>query len=378
MTTPPVRATEVVVDLAAVRHNVATIASTAGAPVCAVVKADAYGHGALPVARAALDAGAAWLAVATVEEAEELRAGGIDAPTMLFSEPPLAGIERLLAADLVPPLYSHAFGAALDRAGRERGRPVTVHLCVDSGMGRVGVQPAHLPALLEAAAGWDGVHVDGLWTHLARSDEPTQPTTDEQLDRFDVARQQVADAGFTATWTHAANTAGALLHPRAAFDLVRPGIGVYGLSPAAEVDAADHGLRPALTLTTEVRWVKRIAAGTPVSYGHRWSAPADGWLATLQVGYADGVPRLLTNDAWASHVGVRRPVVGTVTMDAVHLWCGDDEPTPGDVVELLGGDGPRVEDWAATVGTITYEITCGLGARLPRRHVDSDTGDARW
>ena len=369
----PVRPTEVVVDLAAVRHNVATIAAAADTPVCAVVKADAYGHGAVPVARACVEAGAAWLAVALVEEAEELRAGGVDHPLLLFSEPPVAGTGRLLAAGVTPPLYTAEFAHALDAAGRERGRPVDVHLCVDTGMGRVGVPHGELPAFLDVLAGLDHVRVDGLWTHLARADEPALPTTDEQLDRFDVARQQVADAGHAPTWTHAANTAGALLHPRARHDLVRPGIGVYGLSPATEVPASEHGLRPALALRTEVRFAKRVAAGTPISYGHRWSAPADGWVATLQLGYADGVPRLLTNRLDAVHAGVRRPVVGTVTMDQVHLWCGDDEPVVGDEVHLLGGPagGPAVavEEWADTLGTITYEVTCGLGARLPRRHL---------
>ena len=171
---------------------------------------------------------------------------------------------------------------------------------------------------------------------------------------------------------HVANSAATLLHERAHRPLVRAGIALYGLSPDLPVDAADHGLRPALSLTSEVAFAKRVAAGTPVSYGHRWSAPTDGWVGTVPIGYADGLHRSLTGRMAVLVDGVRRPVVGTITMDMVHVWCGDDEPAVGDEVVLLGergGQRLRVEDWAAALGTITYELTCHLTARVPRRHV---------
>jgi len=168
-----------------------------------------------------------------------------------------------------------------------------------------------------------------------------------------------------------ANTAGLLRHPGARRGLVRAGIGIYGLSPDVEVDAADHGLRPALRVVSAVSYAKRVPAGTPVSYGHRWRAPADGWVATVPIGYADGVPRALTNRGAALHAGVRRPIAGTVTMDQLMLWCGDDEPRVGDEVVLLGAQGDqriRVEDWAAMLDTITYEVVTQLTPRLPRYH----------
>ena len=367
------RPTIATIDLAAIRHNVRTLrAAAGGAELCAVVKADAYGHGAVPVARACLEAGASHLAVSSVEEAGQLRGAGIAAPLLLFSEPPIAAIPEMLAVEAVPPVYTTAFADAVAAAGRERGAGVPVHLCFDTGMGRVGVERARWAGFLDDLPS-TGLDVVGTWTHLARADEPEQPTTSQQLDGFDEVLGMLADRGIDPGVVHAANSAATLLHDRAHQVMVRAGIAVYGLSPAEAVDAADHGLRPALSLTTEVAFAKRIPAGTPVSYGHRWQAPAGGWLATLPIGYADGVPRLLTDRFEVLWRGQRRPVVGTVTMDMVHVWCGDQQPEVGDAVVLLGAQGDeriRVEEWATTIGTITYEITCQLTARVPREHVD--------
>ncbi len=368
------RPTVATVDLEAVRHNVRTLRTAAGgAQLCAVVKANAYGHGAVPVAKACLEAGAGHLAVSSVEEAEELRAAGIGAPLLLFSEPPVAAIGPMLRAEATPPVYTEAFASAVAAAGEERGRDVPVHLCFDTGMGRVGVEPARWDTFLDALPP-RGLDVVGTWSHLARADEPELPTTDEQLDRFDRLLALLAERGIDPGLVHVANSAGTLLHERARRPMVRAGIAVYGLSPADEVDGADHDLRPAMSVTTQVAFVKHLTAGTPVSYGHRWEAPADGWLATLPIGYADGVPRLLTNRFEALWDGRRHPVVGTVTMDMLHLWCGDARPDVGDEVVLIGDQGDdriRVEDWARTIGTITYEITCQLTARLPREYVDA-------
>ena len=365
------RPSRIEVELEAIRHNVRRLAEVASTSVCAVVKGGGYGHGTVEVAGACLDAGAAWLGVALVEEGLELRAAGIQAPILVLAEPPVGAIDDLLHAELTPTVYRPAFVAALDRAGRERSRPVLAHVKVETGMGRVGIPPQELTAGLEQLARSRGVHVDGLCTHLARADEPAVATTTEQLAAFDHVAERFIDHGFRPRWRHTANTAGTLLHPRSRHDLVRPGIGVYGLSPAPDVDAVGHGLRPAMRLVTEVSFVKRIAAGTGVSYGHRWHAPQDGWLATLPIGYADGVPRALTNQAEVLHDGVRRPLVGTVCMDQVLLWFGDDRAEVGDEVVLLGAQGDdrvRVEEWAATADTITYEIVTQLTARLPRHH----------
>ncbi len=367
------RPSTVHVDLDAIGHNVRRIRDVVGpdASVCAVVKADAYGHGAVPVARAATDAGAAWLAVALVEEGVELRRAGLDGPVLLLTEPPAAAIDAMVAHDLTPLVYSPRVVALLDAYGRDADRAITVHLKADTGMGRVGATPEEWDSLLAGVGSASRVRVDGIATHLARADEPGASTTDEQLAVFDRLVERAHDAGICPTHVHAANSAGALLHTAARHTMVRAGIGIYGLSPSRDVDAADHGLRPALSLTTEVSHVKRVTAGTPVSYGHRWHAPHDGWLATLPVGYADGVPRALTNRAEVLFAGGRHPVAGTVTMDQVLVWCDQTEPSLGQTVTLIGADGGeqvRVEDWAEISDTITYEIVTQLTHRLPRVH----------
>lgn len=370
------RPTRLEIDLDAVRHNVAHLGAVAGAPVCAVVKADGYGHGAVAVARAALDAGAVWLAVALVEEGVALREAGIDAPLLLLSEPADADLPALLEAGLTPVVYRPGFIAALAAEVRSRARgPLGVHVKADTGMGRVGARPAQWEQVLRAVADAPELVVDGLLTHLACADDPTaagEATTREQLAGFDRFLALATQLGIRPRWVHAANTAGLLRFPDARRGLVRPGIGIYGLSPDVEVVAADHGLRPALRLVSAVSYAKHLPAGTPVSYGHRWRTPADGWVATVPVGYADGVPRALTNRGQALLGGVRRPIAGTVTMDQLLLWCGDDEPRIGAPVVLLGTQGDEqlpVEEWAAHADTITYEIVTQLTARLPRHHL---------
>ncbi|MFA9429653.1 alanine racemase [Egicoccus sp. AB-alg2] len=365
-----IRPTRIEVDAAAICHNAARLRELSGAEVCAVVKADGYGHGAVEVARAALAGGATWLAVALVEEGLALRAAGVDAPVLVLAEPPVAAAATMVAQALTPTVYRPPLLAALDALGRERGEPVAVHLKVDTGMGRVGVPEPDWDAVLRQAVAAEGVRVEGVFTHLARADEPDQDTTRQQLAGFDRFLARAARAGLPAPkWRHTANSAGTLLHADARYDLVRPGIALYGLSPAQDVDAAAFGLRPALRLVTEVSFAKRVTAGTSVSYGHRWSAPADGWLATLPLGYADGVPRALTNFGEALIHGRRRPFAGTVCMDQILVWCGDDPVEVGDEVVLLGRQGDqrvRVEEWAAHADTITYEIVTQLTARLPR------------
>ncbi|GGI05899.1 alanine racemase [Egicoccus halophilus] len=364
------RPTRIEVSTDAVRHNAARLAALAGTEVCAVVKADGYGHGAAAVARAALAGGASTLAVALVEEGLALRAAGIDAPVLVLAEPPVDALPTMVDAALTPTVYREATLDVLDRLGRQRGTPVGVHLKVDTGMGRVGVPEADWDARLRQAVAATGLRVEAVYTHLARADEPAADTTRDQLAVLERFLRRGASAGLPAgVRVHTANSAATLLHPAARRDLVRPGIALYGLSPAPDVDAAAFGLRPALRLVTEVSFAKRIPAGTAVSYGHRWVAPADGWLATLPLGYADGVPRALTNVGVVLIDGRRRPVAGTVCMDQLLVWCGDDEVAAGDEAVLIGTQGDeqvRVEEWAAHASTITYEIVTQLTARVPR------------
>lgn len=365
----PLRPTRAEIDLEAVAHNVGKVADlVAPAEVIAVVKADGYGHGAVPVARAALRAGAAWLAVALVEEAEELREAGVTAPILLLSEATPAAAARAVSADVVPTVYSLGFGEALRLEARRRGQPVAVHLKADTGMARVGVPRSEWDSFLRVVRAWPELEVEGLWTHLACADVPGDPTTAAQLDRFDEFVRLARTYGFGPSLIHVAHSAAALTVERSHHDAVRLGIAMYGCAASpALVGVGD--LRPALRLVTEVAFVKRIAEGTPVSYGHTWRAPHDGWLATLPLGYADGLPRLLSNRAEVLLNGMRCPLVGVVCMDQVLVWCGEQEVAIGDEVVLIGRQGDdevTAQDWADWASTITYEIVAGLGPRVPR------------
>ena len=379
------------VDAGAIARNVGRLRAAAGpgAELCAVVKADGYGHGSVTSARAALAGGATWLAVALVEEGAVLREAGVDAPILVLSEPPPAAAPALLAHRLTPTVYRPEFLDALEAASRGDG-PVRVHVKLDTGMTRVGIAASDRDALLARLAASERLDVEGVQTHLARADEPEVPTTSEQLARFADGLAAVSAAGLAPRLVHVANTAATLLHTDAwlsalaaaapgAVPLVRAGIGIYGLDAGTQVSAAAHGLEPAMRLVSAISHVRRIKQGTPVSYGHRWSAPADGWLATVPIGYADGVPRTLTGRLDVLHGGRRRPVVGTVTMDQVLVWFGDDQPGWGDEIVLIGAQGDAqdgvdrigMEEWAERLGTITYEIATGVSARVPRVVVDA-------
>lgn len=362
------------IDLAAIEHNVATIGSlVGGASVCAVVKADGYGHGAVPAAAAALRAGADCLAVAQVDEGRELRAAGIDAPVLVLSEPGLDELDRALVAGLELAVYRPALVDALQARAAAVGVPeVRVHLKVDTGMRRVGCEPDDAVDLATRIASSTHVRLAGTMTHLARADEPGVPTTDEQLDAFDRVLGALAAAGIDPGVRHAANSAAAIAHPRARLDLVRVGIASYGIAPSDEL--GDHAaLRPAIRWTSSVRFVKRVRAGEHVSYGHRHTFLHDTVVATVPVGYADGVRRDLGLLGGGVLVGGRHcPVVGVVTMDQFVVDCGlDADVAVGDEVVLLGTQGERSNhpaDWARVLDTIGYEVVCSISSRVPRRY----------
>lgn len=366
-TVAELRPTQVEVDRDAIAANVRTIRRVSGAEVCAVVKADGYGHGAVRAAEAAVAGGAAWLGVAVVEEGERLRQAGITEPILVMAEPPLVAVDRMRAARLTPVAYTPGFLRHLDRTGD--GTPDEVHLKADTGMHRVGVPKQDWRDVLALVASLDGVAVTGLMTHLACADELDNPSADRQLDAFDDFLALAREHGIDPSIVHAGNTAAALCRPRARHTMVRAGIGIYGLSASPEVRADQHDLVPALRWTSRVSFAKRVQAGDEVSYGHTWAAPTDGWLATLPVGYADGVPRRTSNRVEVVLAGKRRPLVGTVCMDQILVWCGDDEVTAGDLAVLIGShDGVTVsaDAWAEAADTITYEITCGIQRRVPR------------
>jgi alanine racemase len=362
------------VDLDAVAHNVRVMAAVAApSRLCAVVKADGYGHGAVPIAQTVVAAGADLLAVALVAEGAELRDAGIDAPVLVLSQASPDELDQLVAHDLEATVDTSAGAAALAaaaaRAGRHR-RPVRVHLKVDTGMHRVGAQPDEVVAVAKELSDAPGLVLASVWTHCAVADEPGNPFTDRQLDRYEAVLADLAAADITPPLRHAANSATTLDHPRGRYDLVRCGIVLYGLAPSpALADLAD--LRPALSLVARVSHVKRLAAGERVSYGRRYACPQDTTIATVPVGYADGVPRKLAAMGGAVLVGGRRrPIAGTVTMDQLMVDCGNDPVAVGDEVVLIGAQGDEritADEWADRLDTISYEIVCGIGPRVPRR-----------
>jgi alanine racemase len=370
---PEFRPAWVTVDLDAIRANVNALArALSPAALLATVKADAYGHGAVPVARAALDAGAIWLGVAFVEEALELRAAGIDAPVLLLSEPPPAAAPVVVGHRLTPFVYTESGIDALAKAAAEASDPLPVHLKVDTGMHRVGCAPEDAVVLAELVASHDELVLEGLATHLAVADEPDASYTDQQLDTFDAVVEAVSAAVGRPPIVHAANSAGALAFARARYDLVRVGITMYGIPPSRTfADALD--LVPALSVHARVAFVKDLPAGARVSYGLRYELARPSRIVTVPVGYADGVPRALSERRQAVLVGGRRcPIAGAVTMDQLLVDVGDADVCVGDEVVLLGTQGDATidaQEWADVLGTIPYEIVTRLGARLPRRHV---------
>ncbi len=358
------------IDPAAIEHNVGVLrGASAPSDVWAVVKADGYGHGAVVVAEAALRAGAAGLCVALVAEGVHLRSAGLDAPILVLSEQPVSQIDEMLEHRLTPTVYTPHFVRALG----ERASGVAVHVNVDTGMQRVGARfddMADLTRALTAAS----VAVEGVFTHLACADEPDAASNRLQLGRFDHARADLRRAGVDPVYCHAANSAAALAVPEARLSFVRSGIAVYGISPGPGVDHLCGDLRPALTLAGRVSYVKRVDAGSSISYGWRHGFEVSTTVATVPIGYADGVPRRLGTlpDRPGADVligGRRYPIVGVVTMDQFMVDVGDDDVVVGDEVVLIGAQGAdriRAEDWADRLGTIGYEIVCGITARVPR------------
>jgi alanine racemase len=368
------------IDLAAVRANVAELGRRAGqAAVMAVVKADGYGHGMLPCARAAIAGGATWLGVAFLEEAVALRDAGIDVPVLAWLLSPHSDL-RPAALRSVDVSVSAEWGLELvAAAARETGSAIRVHLKADTGLGRAGATPAQWSALCERALklAADGLlDIVGVWSHLAYADSPAHPTIGMQKDRFDEALRVAAAAGVFPQVRHLANSAATLALPQTHYDLVRPGVAIYGLSPGPEVGrASDLGLRPAMRLRADVALAKRVPAGQGVSYGHRYVTDRETTLALVPLGYADGIPRAATNVGPVSIGGARFTVSGTVCMDQFVVDVGDAVVEAGDEIVLFGaGDAgePTADEWAAAVGTINYEIVTRIGPRVPRTHREED------
>ena len=365
----------VVVDLDAVRANVVTLRGRAGrAAVMAVVKADGYGHGMVPVARAARQAGAAWLGVAFPGEALALRAAGDDGPLLAWIVTPDDPLDDAVAADVTLSVGASWGVAAVSDAAVRAGRRASLQLELDTGLGRGGAVEREWPELLAAAALAERagqVEVTGVWSHLARADEPGDPSIDAQAGAYRRALELVRRHGLRPRWRHLANSAATLTRPDLAYDLVRCGIAAYGVSPSPALGAAAAlGLRPALRWEAGLALVKPVPAGEGVSYGHRYVTERETVLGVVPVGYADGVPRHATNVGPVSVGGRRHTVAGTVCMDQFVVDLGPGTTArPGDPVVLVGDPAagePTADDWAAACGTIGYEIVTRIGPRVPR------------
>jgi len=361
------------VDLDAICNNARVLVDAfAPAELCAVVKADGYGHGAVPAARAALDGGATRLAVAYVGEGVELRAAGITAPVLLLSEPQPTAMTEVVAHRLTPTVYTYEGLAAVEHeAVAHGGAPLPVHVKVDTGMNRAGIRRDEVIEFVRAVSQSPGLELEGLFTHLAVADEPTNEFTQEQGRRFEEVVRKLGDLDLLPPLLHAANSAAGILQPELRMSFVRCGAALYGLAPSDDV-VLPSGIEAAMAVRARVSLVKRIGAGEGVSYGQRFVASEPTIIATVPVGYADGLPRNLSERGEVLIKGQSRPIAGNVTMDQFMVDCGNDAGVAaGYEVVILGRQGDKMitaGDIARNVGTIGYEIVCRIGPRLPRRY----------
>ncbi|MGW1377704.1 alanine racemase [Streptomyces sp. NPDC002446] len=367
------------IDLAAVRSNVRALRDRAPrAELMAVVKSDGYGHGAVRCARAAREAGAGWLGTALPEEAFALRAAGDTGRLMCWLWTPGGPWRKAVEQDIDVSVSGLWALREVSAAARACGRTARVQLKIDTGLGRSGCQPAdwaELTAAARAAEAAGALTVTGVWSHFACADEPGHPSIAAQLTAFREALGTAEAAGLRPEVRHIANTPALLTLPEAHFDLVRSGIGVYGISPSPELGTPqDFGLRPVMTLEASLASVKRTPGGHGVSYGHRYTTPGETTLALVPLGYADGIPRHASGTGPVLVAGKWRTVAGRIAMDQFVVDLGGDSAEAGDPAIVFGpGDRgePTAEDWARAAGTIGYEIVTRIGSRVPRVYVDS-------
>lgn len=359
------------IELAAITSNVSRLASRTSADVMAIVKADGYGHGAVPAARAALAGGASWLGVCTPREALELRAAGIAAPLLAWLYAPDTPLEPLLRANVDVSVASIPHLTHVIAAAQGSGSTARVHLKLDTGLARGGAVGSDWPELVTAAAraqADNAISVVGVWSHFACADESGHSSIEAQLVNFEEGLELAESMGVRPQLRHIANSAATLTLPRAHYDLVRAGIAMYGLSPFPG-RAKEFGLRPAMTLRAQVLLTKRVSGGSGVSYGHTYHTAHETTLAQIGLGYADGVARSASNRGPVLLGGKRRTIAGRVCMDQFMLDIGDDTIAPGEYAVLFGpgDDGePTAEDWAQLLETISYEVVTRVGDRVER------------
>ena len=368
------------IDLGALRHNVATLAAHIGPQqLWAVVKADAYGHGAIECARVALQSGAQGLCVALVQEGIALRQSGINAPILIMSEQPAEQHRDIIQYGLIATLYNEATIAQFARTAHELEIMATVHVKVDSGMHRVGVQPDNAVRVVSLVADSQWLTLDGMFTHLATADVADTQFVQQQVSTFARAVEQVRALEIEVRHVHISNSSSAIrrLDAGVGCTMERVGIALYGIPADARSNSfgAAHqlDLRPVMSVRARVSHVHRVSAGQGVSYGLKRPVEHDATVATLPLGYADGVPRGLWESGSVLIGGIRRPFAGVVTMDQIMVNCTDDEVHIGDEVVLIGSQGSDVitaNEWANKLGTIGYEIVCAISARMPRNYIN--------
>lgn len=365
------------VDLEAIEANIRVLRAHAPtAELLAVVKADGYGHGLVPCARAALRAGATWLGTAQLDEAVALRDAGVGGRVLTWLHVPGADFAAALTRDIDLTAYALWDLTEIAAAAMATDRPARLHLKVDTGLGRGGAFGAGFTELLHAALALQAqgcVQIVGLWSHFAYADEPDHPTVRHQQEVFDEAIRQAEAAGCDLQVRHLANSAATLTNPSAHYDLVRPGVAVYGLTPVPRLGgSAAYGLTPAMTLVARLASVKELPAGQGVSYGHLYVTEQDTRVGLVPLGYADGIPRAATNVGPLAVGGRHYRIAGRVCMDQVLVDLGPDSPAAaGDDVLLFGADpdGPSAQQWAEATGTISYEIVTRVGPRVERVYV---------
>ncbi len=364
------------IDLAAIRHNLQEVKRLVGpgVDILAVVKAEAYGHGAIPVAKTVIASGASWLGVAMPEEGIELRKAGIETPILIFGPVQSDQVGPVVHYGLTIAICDWESALAMSGEAVRTGKPALVHLKVDTGMGRVGVRPDDAVEFTRKAKELPGLKITGVFSHLATADEKDKQYAKRQIRVFSKTVEALKAAGLLPEKVHLANSAGVMELPESHFNMVRPGIILYGLYPSNEIDRGKALLKPALALKTRVSFVKRLPAGSGISYGQRYHTQKESTIATIPVGYADGWSRMLTNKAEAIVNGKKYPIVGSICMDQCMIDLGDDTVEIGEEVVLIGESGGEkisADSLAEKLGTINYEITCMLSNRLPRVYLEN-------
>ena len=354
------------INLEAVKHNISEVRKLLANNVkfMAVVKANAYGHGAVAVARAAVEAGADYLAVANLKEALELREAGIVSPILILTESPTSVVDEIVQYDLCQTVYSFTEARALSEEAQKRSKPAKVHVKVDTGMGRVGVPPSEALAFITKIASLPALELEGIFTHFAMAEDPHDNFTAPQFEKF----QQVAAKVPNIPLKHAANSAAVLFHPQTHLNMVRVGLMMYGLYPQGNARRLAN-LLPALAFKSRVSYLKKVPAGTPLSYGCTYITPRETTIATIPVGYADGYNRRLSNKGQVIIRGQRYPVVGRITMDLTLVNVGTAKIKVGDKVVLIGEQNGQLisaDEIANLEETISYEVICGIGKRVSR------------